>query len=553
VNIDLGNGASVAIGFDLSGGPFAPGKTPEAATSEIEFTITNPGAHPTLDVLGTSGDDGYSFGQRRNPVTFVNELLANLNADQEETSPDVDVSSSGRFDVIEVRTYEGSDLVSMRGTRTIQSAAFAGSTNVGDGPGDDEVAGGDGTDVFFVNDDPDPNDVFRGGPGVDQLYYDQRLEEVSVSLNGRADDGHMCPGPGCEGDDVGRDIEYFRLGGESDRFVGARGRQTVDAGSGNDVMFGGPGSDVFFGGPGADIFQGGKGFDAVAYGGPDPVTVRLNGQADDGSVGEMDDVEPDVEMVVGGSGNDHLRGSGGPNVLVGGLGNDLLEGRGGDDAFELQRKGLPFALPEGDDLYVGGPGVDTVALDLLQGDVRVSLDDVKNDRVIGDPTKGVKNVHSDIENVVTGAGDDQIIGSAKPNRLVSGEGKDTLLGGGGADLLVPGPGGDAARGGPGTDTISFAGATHGVTANLARGSASGDGPDVLATAERLIGTSLGDRLTGNAGPNVLTGGLGADQLMGLDGDDRLVGGPGDDSLAGGQGIDTCRQGPGSGPTSGCER
>src|SRR4051812_4397378 len=81
VNIDLGNGFSPTVGFLLDGGPFAPGKAPEmTGASEIEFNIANPGQNGRIEVLGNDDADGFTFGQRRNPVTFVDEPLINMNA-----------------------------------------------------------------------------------------------------------------------------------------------------------------------------------------------------------------------------------------------------------------------------------------------------------------------------------------------------------------------------------------------------------------------------------------------------------------------------------------
>jgi len=91
-----------------------------------------------------------------------------------------------------------------------------------------------------------------------------------------------------------------------------------------------------------------------------------------------------------------------------------------------------------------------------------------------------------------------------------------------------------------------------IVANLGQGSATGDGPDVVAGVERMLGSPLGDRLIGNDPPNFLNGGSGNDDLAGMGGRDRLVGGPGNDDLDGGPGVDTCVQGPASGPRSGCE-
>lgn len=60
-----------------------------------------------------------------------------------------------------------------------------------------------------------------------------------------------------------------------------------------------------------------------------------------------------------------------------------------------------------------------------------------------------------------------------------------------------------------------------VSVSLASGSASGEGADMLANVERLIGSKFGDTLTGNAADNV---------FVGLAGDDTLDGGGGWDNV-----------------------
>jgi serralysin len=99
-------------------------------------------------------------------------------------------------------------------------------------------------------------------------------------------------------------------------------------------------------------------------------------------------------------------------------------------------------------------------------------------------------------------------------------------------------------GGVGKDTVSFSGATAGVTVNLSTGTASGYGNDtmVLGTIEKITGSSKNDNLTGDNGANTLTGGGGNDTLNGLGGNDTLTGGAGDDTLDGGAGTDTCNGG-----------
>ena len=86
-------------------------------------------------------------------------------------------------------------------------------------------------------------------------------------------------------------------------------------------------------------------------------------------------------------------------------------------------------------------------------------------------------------------------------------------------------------GGAGVDTVSYAGASVGVTVELGSVSGShgsGDGFDTLISIESAVGSSFADTLVGNAGANVLNGGAG---------NDRLTGGLGHDTLTGGAGAD----------------
>ena len=68
------------------------------------------------------------------------------------------------------------------------------------------------------------------------------------------------------------------------------------------------------------------------------VEADPDGRADDGSSADTkpgasarDNILPDVEDLVGGSGGDTLAGNGLSNLLEGGDGRDLLVGRGGSD------------------------------------------------------------------------------------------------------------------------------------------------------------------------------------------------------------------------------
>jgi len=292
-----------------------------------------------------------------------------------------------------------------------------------------------------------------------------------------------------------------------------------------------------------------------------------------------------ADILAGGRGNDRLFGGTGGDRLNGGDGNDLLDGGAQNDTF-IAGSGA------GDDIYIGGDGIDTVIYKSTMLGVLVDLAAVV-DQATG-PEIGVDQI-SEIENVTGGSGADQLRGDGLSNVLVGLAGGDLLDGRGGNDNLLGGLGDDTyfvdasgdkvtelagqgtdtvhslisyilgpnvenlvllggggaihgtgnelnnvisgnasdnkLKGGLGLDTVSYEMATAGVVVGLAMTSAQntvGAGTDTLSGFENLRGSTHGDNLTGSGGNNVLEG---------LDGDDTLNGGAGTDTasylLAGG--------------------
>jgi hypothetical protein len=109
---------------------------------------------------------------------------------------------------------------------------------------------------------------------------------------------------------------------------GANSHDEIDGGAGDDTLRG----DVYA--RGHDVLRGGAGTDTAWYGdrpASEPVSLSLDGAADDGAAGEGDDIAGDVEKVVGGWGDDTLTGDDAANILDGGEGRDTLTGGGGLD------------------------------------------------------------------------------------------------------------------------------------------------------------------------------------------------------------------------------
>jgi hypothetical protein len=124
---------------------------------------------------------------------------------------------------------------------------------------------------------------------------------------------------------------------DPDTFQGGAGRDILRAGAGSDIIDGGPGRDTVDGGTGTDAIAGGDGIDVVTYedrAGSEPVTIALDGAANDGAPGENDAVAADVEDAIGGGGDDTISGGAGPNEIEGGDGGDVIDGLGGRDTID---------------------------------------------------------------------------------------------------------------------------------------------------------------------------------------------------------------------------
>ncbi len=180
---------------------------------------------------------------------------------------------------------------------------------------------------------------------------------------------------------------------------GNAGNDTLNGDARDNWLAGGPGSDRLVGGAGNDVLfidaadlqaniLGGDGIDVVEIVGDQGVSFVL--------------AAANVEVAIGGRGDDVLRGLGVGNVFIrGGGGNDILVGGAADDALSGEN---------GDDLIDG-----------LQGD---------------DLLRG----HRGSDRLNGGAGNDRLDGGLDNDVLRGGDGNDILVGGGGVDVLIGGAG-----------------------------------------------------------------------------------------------------------------
>jgi Ca2+-binding RTX toxin-like protein len=306
---------------------------------------------------------------------------------------------------------------------------------------------------------------------VNALAITRDASGYTVDENGPAT---MTPGAGCASGPspntatcpaAGISELHITLGDADDGVtVGTATNAVILGGPGNDTIVGGAGADTLDPGSGGDAdrdtLTGGEGEDRVSYGlRSEPVVTSKDGLANDGQVGEGDNIAPDVERVTGGLANDTVGGGADADVLDGGPGDDTVDGFAGDD--ELHGDG---GLSAGADNLSGGPGDDHIhgeagadtlwggpgADELLGGTERdtVTYRDepdvtVRLDRGLGsssEPGDGDRILQ--VENVDGASQGDTVTGSGEANRLDGQTGEDYVDGGRGVDQLDGGSSAD---------------------------------------------------------------------------------------------------------------
>jgi len=371
-------------------------------------------------ILGHSGDDTVI-------LDYTNGLFATGTASTPGIAA-VDMGGSG-----------GHDMFGIRGTSTADTVTF-------------------GSDGVSVNSDKFKDITFKGG-GEPDTY--------AVSL-AAGDDKWSAAGTAA----VGLAGNY--AGGKPIAVYGGAGKDTFDEGATSTPK---------------ESLHGGDDADTLTYAGrasTAPVKITMGtGTTDDGEYNfgtkasvENDDIDVDIENVVGTPGNDDisdwkgsiavtLNGGAGNDKLQGGTGNDTLNGGDGDDVF------YEGNVANGADTFNGGAGTDTVDYSVRKHGVTVTMDGTKaND---GDTALNEgDNVKADVENCKGSWGSDTITGNSSNNVLTGGLGADVLNGGDGDDTFNEGDADRAADDidndtiacGKGVDTVSYKGRTHALTIKI---------------------------------------------------------------------------------------
>ncbi|MGD9917046.1 MAG: calcium-binding protein [Paenirhodobacter sp.] len=373
-----------------------------------------------------------------------------------------------------------------------------------------------GTEVYF--------DDFDIAPVIDGTEQDDLLAGTAVGdlLNGYDGNDALSGGSGDDTLYGGTGNDTLEGGNDDDLLSGDEGDDLLLGGAGRDTLYGGAGNDRLMGGFGGetDLLFGGTGIDTVDYSEipfPAPMLIDLsaNRAICDFYVGT--DILRSIENVVGGRGDDTIRGTDGANVLDGLTGSDRLEGLGGNDTYIVDQ--LTDVVIE-----VAGGGSDRVIATVENYTLAEEVETL----LLAD-------------GVIRGNGNDaanRLFGNAEANLLLGRDGNDLLDGGAGNDILLGGEGNDIYVVDTSTErvreTTTLNGSTDAGGVDTVRASVSFRLDATVGTSfvERLVltgdgdinafGNDLDNVLTGNAGNNVIAGGLGRDMLTGGAGRDAFL-------------------------------
>ena len=282
------------------------------------------------------------------------------------------------------------------------------------------------------------------------------------------------------------------------------GNDTLDGGTGADVMHGGNGDDTFFVDSASDVVKEANG------GGTDRVYASGNyvlsaGQSIE-TLSTTNALGTGAINLTGNALGQYVYGNAGANVLNGGGGADYMAGYGGNDSYYVDN-----ALDR--TIEAAGGGTDRVYASVNY----------------------VLEANREIETLSTtdslGTGAINLTGNALGQNVFGNAGVNVLNGGGGVDLLAGYGGNDSyfvdnaldrtleAAGG-GTDRV-YASVNYVLEANreietLSTANSLGTG------AINLTGNAFANTVMGNAGANVLNGGGGADVIASYGGNDIIL-------------------------------
>ncbi|GAA6192537.1 calcium-binding protein [Phaeobacter sp. NW0010-22] len=309
------------------------------------------------------------------------------------------------------------------------------------GGGSDTVDGGGGNDMLSFFNLPDTpgrtNTEYRleidmeagtavSHDGMERIMF-QNIERLTATVF--ADRIH-----GTSGDDSIRGL------GDYDWIVASEGRDTIDGGTGQDMI-----SFLEWMNTAANVIG-----DAFTETGAPPSGTQATGV-----VVNLENPSENTNLASGLTLNsvERVTGSGRQDVFYGDANQNDFRGLGDFDWF--------VSSDGGRERYFGGDGVDTVTYFNAPGAVTASLRNgaTVNGGETGYGTQGwaARDLYFEVENLVGSEFDDNLTGSNERNQLSGLDGDDFLFGYGNVDYLKGGAGNDTINGGGSSDYALFDG------------------------------------------------------------------------------------------------
>ena len=266
-------------------------------------------------------------------------------------------------------------------------------------------------------------------------FYENFVEEQSFSdivarntgLEGLPDDIFSFDGDDAndgddQGDGDGQDDGDGQNDGDSDggsgdgttdgplKLIGDDEANTLVGMSGDDIIVGNGEADTLIAGGGNDTVSGGDGADEIIGG--DGNDILLGGDGDDDLIDLLGD-----NIVLAGAGRDRVMTGDGDDTIDGGADRDVVDAGGGNDT-------ILASFDDGDDVYNGGDGIDTLDFSAITSGVTVDLGNGMFGTADSDQS-GTDSI-SGFENVIGGAGNDTITANSSVNVMAGLQGLDTF-------------------------------------------------------------------------------------------------------------------------------
>ena len=303
------------------------------------------------------------------------------------------------------------------------------------GAGSDNLSGGDGNDVLIAGNTTLTNEELSQigeTSSINTSAFESETTDSNILSGGDGNDILI--------GDKGNDTLYGDIG--NDIIYGGKGNDIINGDEGDDILIGGAGEDNIEGGRNNDILIAGDTTlsaeeikNMVTSGTIDLSKFETSTKEKNSLNGGSGD-----DVLIGDVGNDIIYGETGDDVIFGGKGNDFLSGGYGEDII-VCGEGVDNAKggSSNDILIAGNTNLSVTAIrNLANQKDRINVNQFESQN--GDDTTLQGDSGNDL--LIGDKGNDTLKGGSNDDYIYGGKGDDVLLGGTGTNYLYGGKGND---------------------------------------------------------------------------------------------------------------